>query len=587
MLADLVELAIRSNLSAAGVAWDRLRQGHGAALKADFESMKLAAEISGLALEQFCVTKLSDAMLLREFVSALHAQGILVEKATIDWSNDLPPDIGSFFARTQAFRCLIRVNGFDKGSGVLLAPNTVLTAWHVIAVNRPANPQEPEPTIEVEIGGSRRIGASVNAEACSTCCDLEYDQKLPQSDAEVEGRDDFALLRLSEPAGIHLQFAWLPPQPYELRSGAMVLLVHYPEGESRGPTLGMLRRWKGLSARWRYQTDSAPGSSGGGCFNMAYHLIGIHQGTTGNGDGRLVPSLRFLSVVKSEIDKDLAPESIWSLDDTLSGDLVVGREDFFIAFSAAARSDPPNLKGLWIKRTNPEKDVTGLPFSFAMLERMVARNPKIRLVRISFDAVFDDLADEIARRVRISGIPVDDVAPQSGVAAAHTEPEAMITDRSRRLANAVDAAARAAGVQLFVFFDHPVIAFGDTLRWALAGFLDQALRLGNLRLVVAGYEAIQLPGQQFANPQEAAASSGPGLMVEYLTGFQRFDVENLIRRAGEALGHSIGPELIEAWTDQALNGLENVTGRYEWWNGATVSLRLKELLATLTKEAAS
>lgn len=152
------------------------------------------------------------------------------------------------------------------------------------------------------------------------------------------------------------------------------------------------------------------------------------------------------------------------------------------------------VRGLWIRRVNLKHDVSGLPFSYELLDKLVARSPNARVIRVSFDTLVQDLPAEIARRAADANLQVEPPQARSGVGVDQTEPEAMIADRSRNLAQALEDKALALGITLWVFFDHPSVMFGDESRWALTAFVDQALRLKHLRVALAGYEAIQMPG---------------------------------------------------------------------------------------------
>ncbi|HKP80184.1 MAG TPA: hypothetical protein VJU34_13785, partial [Phenylobacterium sp.] len=151
--------------------------------------------------------------------------------------------------------------------------------------------------------------------------------------------------------------------------------------------------------------------------------------------------------------------------------------------------------------------------------------------------------------------------------------------RSRRVALAADEAAARLDGQVWVYFDHPAVAFADPPRWALAAFVDQVLRSANLRVVLAGYELLQLPGEAFENPPPPGSAGGRGLVVEYLNGFRRGDVEALVERAAGGLGRTLSPERVDELTDEAIEGLHEVGGVYDAWQGAAVSDRLRARLA--------
>ncbi len=552
------------------------------------EGLKCAADaVDEPVVAKFWTTMLKARSLLPDFVLALQARGVQIERVRLpsyDATHWQPGALEAFMARASLFRCQILANSQVCGSGILAGPGSVLTAWHVIAVAPPDKPQEPAPQIEVLLANGKRIGAALRYS--SFCGDVEYAHQMPVSDEEIQGRNDLALLALREPAGLHLSFAALPPEPCECRDNSAFLLVHYPEGRYRGHVFGKLMQIRDLTGRWRHDIlDTASGSSGGGCFDTRFQLAGLHQGRHPESGGRLVPAGRFGKEVRQHLARDEIPDSVWSLDGTPTGELVIGREAFFFAYAAAMRG-AKRVRGLWVQRTDARNDVSGLPFSRRLLDRMVARSPATRLVVIEFNELVRDLPDEIARRVAAAGVPVAPVAPLDGVAAAHAELEAVVADRSRRLATAIDTAVREAGLRLWLFFDHPKIVFGDAHRWALTAFIDQALKEDGLRLAIAGYEAMQLPGTTFQNPDEAAGDGMPGLLVEYLAGFTRLDVQNLIRSAVKDFGRGISDERVQELVDDAVAGLTATTGVfYESWMAAEVGKRLQPKLRELQDKA--
>lgn len=552
------------------------------------EGMAAGAQYQRVPEEEFWVTSLTRHGLLKNFVLAMQARGVQLGPITAlgyDATHWKDTELKVFLTRASAFRCRVIANDEPRGSGILVGPSSVLTAWHVIAVAAPGRPQLPAPRIEVQFADNRRIPAV--ARYFSPCGNGEFEDRLPESDDEILDRNDLALLSLREPAGLHLSFAALPSEPCHCRNGAAFMLVHYPEGEYEGIVSGQFVRLPTVTGRWGHNIpNTAGGSSGGGCFDTSFLLAGLHQGRRPGG-GRLVPTVRFAEDIREHLARDAIPDSVWSLDGTVTGELVVGRETFFHAYAAASRG-PARVRGIWIKRADPRKDVSGLPFTHRLLDRMVARSPGARLVTISFDRLVRDLPDEIARRVAKAGFPVQPVAAAPGVGATHTEPEAMVVDRSRRLAQVIDAAARAAGVRLWLFFEHPAILFGDEHRWALAAFVDQALRLDGLRLAMAGYEPVQLPGAIFASGAEAEGEGRPGLYVEYLAGFTRRNVEDLIRKAAEGLGRPVSDERVEELAELAVAGLKATNGIFfDAWMAEEVGRRLQPELGRLASGGAA
>ncbi|MDP8993740.1 MAG: serine protease, partial [Pseudomonadota bacterium] len=418
----------------------------------------------------------------------------------------------------------------------------------------------------------------------SECSEEELDDRLPGNDNEVENLHDLALLQLRFPAGAHLGTVKLAPPETQLRTHNAMMLVHYPAGNYAGISPGSFRKIRGLTARWGHTARTRGGSSGGACFDMRLLLAGIHQGKAPPpAAGRLVPASRFPQDLRDLIAADEAPPAMWSLDGTAEGDYVIGRSDFFGAFAAASRPGG-RARGIRIKRIHAAGDVTGLPFSYLMLEQLVARSPELRLIRVSFETVVPDFADEVARRAAAIGIDVGTIAEAPGVASDETTPEAIAVDRARRVARLLDSELGSRCLRLWVFLDHPSVAFGEELRAAFEGFVDEALRLEQIRLVVAGFEAAGVPGEQFRSGPEALSEGSAGLVTEYLTGFSQVDVERFVRLAAEGLGRKISDERVAELVEEALLDLPASAGIYEPWRAADVAQRLRPRLCSLAEQ---
>jgi hypothetical protein len=214
-----------------------------------------------------------------------------------------------------------------------------------------------------------------------------------------------------------------------------------------------LQRLGKITARWGYTSGTDQGSSGGACFDTRLRLLGIHQGRGPENSGRLVPASRFLDKLRSIVASDVAPPAMWSLDGTPDGEFVIGRERFFQAFAAARRNQ--QVRGIRIRRVNAAGDLSGLPFTFHMLEQLVARSPDLRLVRVSFETLTADIADEIARRAADAGFDVGPIISSPGVAEGQSAPEAVGADRGRRAAALINQEAEKRHIQLWIFIDHP------------------------------------------------------------------------------------------------------------------------------------
>lgn len=543
-------------------------------------SIRAFAADAGEEVQTFWYGRLEARNLVAAFGMALRAAGVPVgmDAADVEDEDNVPfARRQRFDASASAFRCRIMVNGSVLGSGCLVGPSLVLTAWHVIAVAAPDDPQSPLPQVEILLADGTRIEADFPPLLQYPCARCEFTSGgLPKTDNDLEDRHDVALLTLKRPAALHLGAALLPEEAPAFRSRA-VYLVHYPKGKDVGVGTGPVRKIARFGRRWAHTIQADAGSSGGGCFDTRFRLIGIHQGRL-DVQRRLVPVTEFLARLRKEVANDIAPTTIWSLDGRIDGQLVLGRDDFFIALAEAGKS-ATSVRGIKVKRTDAAGDLSGIPFTFALIEQVLCRpaTPPF-LVRISFDAAVGDLPGEILRRARLSGLDTGELLTQDGVAPGETAPEAVEADRGRRAATLVNSAAAAADRLAWIFIEHPSVIFTETPRYALEAFIDQALRLPNLRLVVAGFEAVALPGTEFQTLEAAGRSPTPGFLVDYLRGFSRQDVVNLVDRALAELHIETGPGWSAGVTTAAVAGVPRELGRYARAHVQTVVERVRESL---------
>ncbi len=604
-----LETAVRDQELIAADALMSIQLGT-ASQRIEFEGLRTASQLvgRGAAFEAFVIEQIEAFKLTRPFAMALAARGVALPEGweaafAVDDVADVPDeeegeeedddesdatlrrsnlvDVGKFEDRARAFRCRIFVNNKVAGSGFLVGPSTVMTAWHVI---RGAS-GDAKGRIEVLLADGQRIPAFLPVDIYSECSPSELQDRLPANDDEVAELHDVAVLTLKRPAGAALGIARLA-EAVKLRSNDTVIVAHFPEGKDFGLGFGAFKKLRGLNNRWGHTAKTRRGSSGAACFDSSYRVAGVHQGRAPKPRrGRLVPVSRFPGTVLDRIARDEAPPDLWSLDGTVEGPLVLGRQGFFQGFAAASRAST-RVRGLRIKRINAAADLSGIPFSYSMLEQMVARALDTRVLRISFESVVHDLADEIARRSAEIGFDIGNVASEDGVGAGHSTPEAMAADRARRAAGSLDALAGAGGLRLWIFFEHPSVVFGDELRSALEGFVDRALKSPNLRLVIAGYEAVSLPGIEFGGTAGLGDDGPPGLAVEYIEGFTRSAVEALIRKAAAAFGQEPSQDLVAERADEALEKIgPGVNGVYDTWHAAEVGEALRPALRRFARRA--
>ncbi len=536
--------------------------------------LKAAAAALGHPQGHFWVAMLKSSNLLPAFAAALHARDVPIDlgEPPIDTTHMSFEATKRFADQASGFRCQVYRDGVFSGSGVLIGPSTVLTAWHVIGPTLNYAPTGPYPSISVQLSDGRRLRAMISDNSpCSKC---EFEQFLPANDNEVTDFHDVALLQLEAPAGAQLGFASLVDAPPNHSPKTPLFLVHYPAGADLGIGFGATEKIPLLTSRIGHTILTQSGSSGGGCFDTKAKLIGVHQGKRPNNErGRYVPIGRFLTMAKTRIAADIAPPEMWSIDGTAKADLVIGRRDFFRAYAAALAPGP--VRGIRVKRSDARADSSGMGFSYQILAGLVARVSDQRLCRITINDHASDFGAETIRRIRDLGLAVDDLEIRAGVAPGESAPEAVGADRGKQAADLADRAAERANVQLWLFIDpEPEIGFDDEQRACLEGFVERALLNKRLRLVIAGYEAAPLPG--FEYDSGFIPADGPvGFMTDYLTDFRRADVEELLRLASKAAGKELISDQREAFVAESLGGLNDVNGRYAIWQARIVAAALK------------
>jgi trypsin-like peptidase len=511
--------------------------------------------------EDMLADELEQRGLLDAFVTAMAAQGAFVA------SEDPAPTQTNFsedvIARGRGFRARVLVGGEFRGSGCLIGPSLVLTAWHVIVTEWPDAPDAPAfPRIEVELSDHTKRRAWPKPIFFSPCTRLEFDEQLPNEDSLFSGFADIALLKLERPDGMRLGYAKLPSKVVPPVSRSAIVLFHFPNGADNFYGFGKIAKFRGITARWKHDVSAAPGSSGGPCFNTRFDLTGVHQGRW-TPHRRLVPANVFVDKIRPFVEQDIAPPVVWSLDGTSNGRLVIGRDVFFEAVAAATRP-ASRVRGVRVKRLDPGQGTTGLAFSLEMLTLTLARNPGThRTLRINFETLPIDLLDEIRRRARALQLDVPPAEPEiPDVRQDETTAEATANERASALAAELNGVAERGQQLIWLLFDNPPGGLTDAVRFGFEAFLAAALRQPRLRLLLTGFETVPTPGEEFSNASFADREGAPGLVVEYFGRFTAGDVEQLLSRACRDLGVTVTPAEIALRGSQILQGVSAMNMQY-------------------------
>lgn len=552
--------AIRENAVEAAAALEAAQSGNKPLTVASIDAL---ARLAQRDPSEFWLEQLKERGLVTAFITALGARGVAFGAEVLDDPLGAIPTerLVRFLAKAQSFRCRIFKDEAFAGSGVLVGPSLVLTSWHVISKADPGEPQEPPPKLEVVLADDQKFRAKVPAAFQSECGVAEYRGSAPLRDSDVENRHDVALLELMQPAAAHLGHVSLaaPTQP---RVRSRVVLVHFPGGVKKVIDFGEAGKIRNVTARRRHNVETKEGSSGGACFNENLEFIGVHQGRFDK-TRRFVPAELFVDEILEFVSKDVAPTTLWSLDGSPTGPLVVGRNTFFRAIAAAG--DPTGrVRGVRIKRTDLDATSTGLAFSHDILHQLLARRgPDHRLLRIELDQVIDLVAG-IRSKARLIGLVIPEpLVDEAAIAPGQAPPETTIKNRAENLAAALEAAAAAIGSTVWMFVDNPSVLLSEASLLTIESFVGAALSKPHLRLVIAGLETVSLPGAEFLGPPTADGDRSPGLIVDFIGELRRADILDLLTVASLAMTGDVDGAKLEAWVDTAVVGLANTNGLYD------------------------
>ena len=559
----------------------------------DADGIEAAARLLGRDdIPEFWLEQLRARGLVAAFVRAMGLKTVPIgpvrdgtgTDGTVQRRRDrVDPKVWSrLMLQSSAFRCRIRVNGATKGSGCLVGPGLVLTAWHVIAVAGPKEPQEPAPDVSVELSDGRVHPAFIPPKYQSPCGDTEWGELAPADDLQVDDRHDVALLTLSKAAARHLGYAAWPATPPAARARMAMALADYPEGVDMGLGQGLTKSISGMTARFLHSVETGPGSSGGACFASDGQLLGLHQGLR-DGRGMLVPLSRFASSIAEYIADDIAPRQLWRLGEDPTR-LVFGRNQFCEAIAEAAQEVTP-VRGVWVKRTDVSGPEIGLGYSFDILqELLLRRGPQHSIVRIPLDAVLVDMFRDVARRLEHSGFSLK-LGSTAGSDPTQTAPEAAARAAAGSLAFALNAAATEQERFVWLFVDNPSVAISEPNRLQLEALMAAFLIQPRVRLVLTGMETAQLAGESFQSVGAALGSRSTGLVQEYVGTFTEVDVRDVLTSAAMELGGEWDPESIRERAEEALDPLagSDMNGFYPMSSVAVVVERLQPHLEHLAR----
>ncbi|MGI9355465.1 MAG: trypsin-like serine peptidase, partial [Rhizobiaceae bacterium] len=422
----------------------------------------------------------------------------------------------------------------------------VLTAWHVISAK---GEKEPPVDRRIEVLDSQGKTHPARVDYASPCHADEWSNDVPTG-SNGNNCHDTLVLRIAEPIGQLLGHLDLPSEPLSWADNSTFALVHFPKGEDRGIGLGRLGKNDGNSVRVTHELTTKGGSSGGPCFDLQGRFLGLHQGRLGK-QKRLVPYNRFAGEpdFRRSLDHDCDPAYLWSLDNSLDGHLIIGRNALFSAADAMRGNRHDNVRGLWVQRTSLESDA-GLSFTYEILDRYLDPK-KHRLIRIS------------------PGLSTDDFIEQAATATG--SPEALDQVKSRDESDAsriralsvwLNETANTEQRKLWLFIDNPSSGLIGQTQKQLGQFVVETLRHPLLRTVLTGCETYRLDVDIFSTLDMADRSFSPGYFREFIGRFKRRDVWETLSLIGQDIGMRWGGERREEAAYRVLHPFKAVVGSH-------------------------
>lgn len=253
-----------------------------------------------------------------------------------------------------------------QGTGVLIGPHLLLTAWHVVRKAFVLNGGKWEPDqqagnrIMVDFddyyiaGTNNRVTQTPERVPArkdnwcvlfSNCTDEELNDQLPNPPSLLDGFWDYAVIQLSRTVGLERTWAILDTHSIVPQPNEEIIVFQYPGGQPMKtarhtiylteppPDQQVIPR-----LRFLHGANALNGSSGGPCFDKSFALFGLHQGewiwqpAGGKRTNRGIPITRILEDIKTRKNNLPPPDPsdvrIWSLGKTEAYHPVLGTDRF-------------------------------------------------------------------------------------------------------------------------------------------------------------------------------------------------------------------------------------------------------------------
>jgi hypothetical protein len=414
----------------------------------------------------------------------------------------------------------ILIKGNFGGTGVLIGPNLVLTAWHVVeelfdvdpglkykprSINAPdlavefddvlrGNTLRPNKTTRIPAhpGGSGKEWCVV----FSACHPLELKNQLPEPLTNLNNFWDYAIIRLAETPGLERRWASFGPGSAVPIDNDDMILFQHPAGQTLKDDSGALTPLTPPDPnaipklRFLHGVNAVGGSSGGPCFDRSFALFGLHQGEwtrTGSGPviNRGIPLVQVFQDLTNQIGNlpplDPAENPVWHLGGGFGNVPVIGCDDFQASVWRSALTMNPRLFII-----TSDNGRLGKSFRLDLLNAMLPDGGNLK-INLDAGAISNLPAADLAAKIcEGAGVTIGHLEQPDGV---NSTPAVWLKDEVlAKIITALDT-ARAGRIVWITIKDLNKFLFKDSSGSQLLFLLyDKLLATDWLRIVLDGMD---------------------------------------------------------------------------------------------------